>query len=83
MLGAVAAIAKFSHGREWTLKYPSEIMRRFCGKISNPFWEKGDNLLDIHRFAAPLLNIKAACSFEISVMRVTEKNPTSSHPIYF
>ena len=50
MLGAVAAIAKFSHGREWTLKYPSETMRRFCGKISNPFREKGDNLLDIHRF---------------------------------
>lgn len=49
MLGAVAAIAKFSHGREWTLKYPSETMRKFCGKISNPFWKKGDNLLDIHR----------------------------------
>ena len=49
MLDAVVAIAKFSHGREWTLKYPSETMRRFCGKINNPFWEKGDNLLDIHR----------------------------------
>lgn len=45
MLGAVAAIAKFSRGREWTLKYPSETMRRFCGKINNRFWEKATTCL--------------------------------------